>query len=76
MTDPKTTARIVPELPRRHGYHWVRRYRGGPAIPICWFPDWHVNAGNGWGQWSQPDRENEWEYLGLCVSPEEDMNRE
>lgn len=63
--------RLFPPDPDLDGYHWVRRYRSAPAIPLYWHADWHRNAGKGWGAYSQPEREHEWEYLGKCSSPDE-----
>lgn len=63
-----TGYRCIPTNPERDGYHWVRRYRGGPAIPLAWFANWHENVGRGW---SEPDREDKWEYLGPCPSPDD-----
>lgn len=63
--------RCVPPNPEHEGYHWVRRFRGGPAIPLHWSPTWWHNADRGWGMWGQPDRESEWEYLGPCPSPDD-----
>lgn len=68
---PPHPARCIPLDPERDGYHWVRRYRGGPAIPLAWFANWHQNVGRGWGEWSEPDREDQWEYLGPCPSPDD-----
>ncbi len=61
--------RCIPSNPDRDGYHWVRRWRGGPPVAIAWFALWHKNAGRGWGEWCQPDRECDWEYLGPCLEP-------
>lgn len=61
----------IPQNPEFDGYHWVRRYRGGPAIPLFWNALWHANANRGWGDWAEPHRENEWEYLGPCPSPDD-----
>lgn len=66
---PTDTARCLPPNPDREGYHWVRRYRGAEPIPLHWFPDWHRNAGRGWGKHSEPDREDQWEYIGPCPKP-------
>lgn len=63
--------RCVPLNPERDGYHWIRRWRGGPAVPFHWNATWYRNADNGWGAWSQPDREDQWEYLGPCPSPDD-----
>lgn len=63
--------RFVPPNPERSGYHWLRRWRGGPAVPFRWNAEWHRKADNGWGAWSQPDREDQWEYLGPCPSPDD-----
>lgn len=49
MPSDKTAGRLIPDMPERQGYHWVRRYKLAPAIPLFWYPDWHANAGNGWG---------------------------
>ena len=65
-----TFTRCIPPNPEQEGYHWVRRYRGAPAIPLAWFPEWHKNAGRGWGQYSQPEREDQWDYVGPCPYPE------
>lgn len=65
------TKRFLPPDPEVDGYHWVRRFRSGPAIPLYWTASWHRNAGNGWGRNSQPDREHLWEYIGPCPSPDE-----
>lgn len=51
--------RCVPENPEQEGYHWVRRYRGAPPIPLFWNPMW----------WHNADREHKWEYLGPCPWP-------
>lgn len=64
-------SRCVPTDPEREGHHWVRRFKGGPAIPINWSPTWWHNADRGWGSYSQPDREDQWEYLGPCLAPNE-----
>lgn len=63
--------RCIPLNPEKDGYHWVRRFRGGPAIPLHWNTTWWHNADRGWGVWGQPDRESEWEYLGACPSPDD-----
>jgi hypothetical protein len=63
--------RCIPPNPDVDGYHWVRRYRGGPAIPLAWFALWHTNSGRGWGKWCEPNREDQWEYLGPCPSPDD-----
>lgn len=63
--------RMIPQNPEKEGYHWVRRFRGGPAIPMHWNPTWWHNADRGWGVWGQPERESEWEYLGPCPSPDD-----
>jgi len=63
--------RCVPPDPERDGYHWIRRFRGGPAIPLHWNATWWRNADRGWGSYGQPDRESQWEYLGPCPSPDE-----
>lgn len=63
--------RCVPPVWDRDGWHWVRRFRGGPAIPLHWNERWHRNADRGWGMWGQPDREDQWEYLGPCPSPDD-----
>jgi hypothetical protein len=62
---------MIPPEPSKTGYHWVRRYRGGPAIPLWWNATWHENGGCGWGRWGQSDREHHWEYLGPCPSPDD-----
>ena len=62
-------ARYVPPSPERSRYHWIRRYQGGPAIPLYWCAAWHKNGGQGWGRWAEPDREHRWEYCGPCPSP-------
>lgn len=63
--------RYVPPFPNANGYHWIRRFRGGPAIPLYWSALWHQNGAQGWGQWAQPDREDQWEYCGPCPSPDD-----
>jgi hypothetical protein len=63
--------RCVPPDAYQSGYHWVRRWRGSAAIPLHWNATWHRNKGNGWGSWAQPDREDQWEYLGPCPSPDD-----
>jgi hypothetical protein len=63
--------RYVPPFPERTAYHWIRRYRGGPAIPLWWNAIWNRNGSDGWGQWAQPDREDKWEYCGPCRSPDD-----
>lgn len=63
--------RCVPPNPEVSGYHWVRRYRGAPAIPLHWDALWWHNADRGWGHWGEPDRESQWEYLGPCPSPDD-----
>src|SRR5258705_98119 len=63
--------RYVPPFPERTGYHWIRRFRGGPAIPLWWNAIWHQNGADGWGKWAQPDREDKWEYCGPCPSPDD-----
>jgi hypothetical protein len=63
--------RCIPPDAEKEVYHWVRRWVGAPAIPLCWHPDWHKNVGKGWGNFSQPEREREWEYLGPCPSPDD-----
>jgi hypothetical protein len=63
--------RYVPPYPDISGYHWIRRFRGGPAIPLYWNALWHRNGAQGWGQWAQPDREDQWEYCGRCISPDD-----
>ena len=62
--------RCVPPNPDVDGYHWVRRYRGAPPIPLHWCALWHENAGRGWGQWTQEEREVQWEYIAPCPFPE------
>lgn len=73
--DPQKTEperpRFMPPNYRVSGYHWIRRFHGGPAIPLYWNALWQQSAGNGWGQWAQPDREDQWEYLGQCPSPDD-----
>lgn len=64
-------ARCVPPNQEKDGYHWVRRFRGAPAIPLMWNATWWRNADNGWGVWGQPDREDKWEYIGPCPSPDD-----
>lgn len=64
-------ARCVPPDTERAGYHWVRRFRGAPAIPLYWNPIWYHNADRGWGSYCQPDREDDWEYIEPCMSPDE-----
>jgi hypothetical protein len=63
--------RYVPPFPHNSGYHWIRRFRGGPAIPLYWNALWHHNNAQGWGRWAQPDREYHWEYCGPCPSPDD-----
>jgi hypothetical protein len=63
--------RYVPPFSQTSGYHWIRRFRGGPAIPLYWNCLWHSNGSDGWGQWAQPDREDQWEYCGPCPSPDD-----
>lgn len=63
--------RLIPPNSERSGYHWVRRLRGAPAIPLHWNATWHRNVDNGWGAFSQPDREDKWEYVGPCPSPDD-----
>jgi hypothetical protein len=63
--------RCTPPNPEVSGYRWIRRYRGGPAIPLHWNATWWRNADRGWGHWGQPDREKDWEYLGPCPSPDD-----
>jgi hypothetical protein len=70
MLKVPSAERCIPPNPETHGYHWVRRYRTGPIIPLCWHPEWHRNAGRGWGKWSAPDREGAWEYIAPCPFPE------
>lgn len=67
----KPHVRYVPPFPERSGYHWIRRYACCPAIPLYWNADWHRNAGRGWGDWAEPDREHKWEYCGPCPSPDD-----
>lgn len=67
--------RYVPPFPQNNGYHWIRRFRGGPAIPLYWNALWHANGSNGWGQWAQPDREDQWEYCGPCPSPDDGKSK-
>lgn len=69
--EPTPAVRCTPPDPGRDGYHWVRRYRGAPAIPLYWNAIWASNTGSGWGQWQEPDREDQWEYLGPCPSPDD-----
>lgn len=64
-------SRCIPPDPEREGYHWIRRFSGAPAIPLLWNPMWWHNADRGWGRWCQPEREDQWEYLGRCPSPDE-----
>jgi hypothetical protein len=64
-------ARYVPPFPERTAYHWIRRFRGGPAIPLWWCAEWHKNGKEGWGKWAQADREDQWEYCGPCPSPDD-----
>jgi hypothetical protein len=63
--------RYVPPFPEQTGYHWIRRFRGGPATPLWWNATWHQNGADGWGKWAQPDREDKWEYCGPCPSPDD-----
>lgn len=63
--------RCIPQNPERDGHHWVKRYRGGPAIALFWNAQWWRNADRGWGSYEEPDRESQWEYLGPCLTPEE-----
>ena len=51
--------RCIPPNPDREGYHWVRRFRGGPAIPLHWNPVWWRNADRGWeGMTLEPRQPN------------------
>lgn len=68
---PAAPRRYVPPFPHLTRYHWIRRYRGAPCIPLWWNATWHRNRAEGWGSYSEPDREHEWEYCGPCPSPDD-----
>ena len=68
--------RCIPPAFDRDGYWWVRRWpKPAPAIPLHWTAAWHANALNGWGQWSQPDREDQWVVLGPVALLNEDREK-
>jgi len=71
MPEMLVPRRYIPPWPDLPRYHWIRRFRGGPAIPLFWNATWHANGADGWGKWSQPDREDQWEYCGPCPSPDQ-----
>lgn len=71
MPDIEIPYRYVPPYATRTAYHWIRRFKSGPAIPLWWNATWHQNGAEGWGRWAQPDRENQWEYCGACPSPDD-----
>ena len=64
-------SRYIPPCPGVSGYHWIRRYPSGPAVPLYWNAEWYKNGGDGWGRWAEPDRENKWAYCGACLSPDD-----
>lgn len=72
---PCPPARFIPPFADQSGYHWIRRYRGAPCIPLYWNAEWHKNAGEGWGSGAEPSREFQWEYCGPCFSPEDTRPR-
>lgn len=62
-------ARMIPPNATQSGYHWVQRYPLAEPIPLHWNALWHRNGAEGWGKWSEPDREGQWKYIEPCPMP-------